>query len=511
MILATEGLIEELRQIGLPISVSEKLDAAEVLRVVDISDREAVKSGLGAVLVKNSEHQSAYDAVFDLYFASRATEAEQGGGQDGEPGEGDGSSDGEDSDGGRGLGGGFGEGGGGGLESLSEGAVRRLLIETLEKGDETSLLQRNLAQLLVARHAAIQPGRAVAGTYYLFRTMRAVNPESIVAELVRRGEGGGPGNPEPGNAEPGAEPAAGQPAGSRTTGADALSRRLLFEEYERRMNSFQQMIESEIRRRLVEDRGVDAVAKTLRRPLPEDIDFLTAANSQLAGMREIVQPLTRKLAARLQDKRKHSLKGAVNFRKTLRTSLSTGGVPLELEYHAPRPTKPELVVLADISGSVSAFAAFTLQLTNALRTEFARVRGFVFIDGVDEVTELLARADDVLAVTTEINREGLGVWLDGRSDYGNALDTYWARFGQDLKQRTTVLILGDSRTNYHSPRTDILAKISQRAGHVFWLNPEPRSAWDSGDSVVGQYARYCDAVVECRNLRQLKAFIEQLE
>jgi uncharacterized protein with von Willebrand factor type A (vWA) domain len=261
----------------------------------------------------------------------------------------------------------------------------------------------------------------------------------------------------------------------------------------------------------VADRGVDAVAKTLRRPLPEDVDFLTAATAQLETMRSVVQPLTRKLAARLQDKRKHSSRGPVNFRKTLRTSLSTGGVPLELEYHAPRPTKPELVVLADISGSVSAFAAFTLQLAYALRSEFSRVRGFVFIDGIDEVTDLLTGADDIVGVTTEINARGLGVWLDGRSDYGNALDSYWDRHGQDLRQRTTVLVLGDSRTNYHDPRTDILAKISQRAGHLFWLNPEPRSAWDSGDSVVGQYERYCDAVVECRNLRQLRAFIEQLD
>ncbi|MCW2522661.1 MAG: domain containing CoxE-like protein [Frankiales bacterium] len=500
MILATEGLIEELRQIGLPISVSEKLDAAAVLKVVDLADREAVKSGLGAVLVKNSEHQSAYDAVFDLYFARRAAEAEREQGADGDGGDGADGDGAEDGDGGQAAGG-FGDGGGGGLDSLDDASIRQLLIETLEQGDESSLLQRNLAQLLVARHAAIQPGRAVAGTYYLFRTMRAVNPEGVVVELVQRAEQKASGQPSPDAHGPSG------PAGK----PDPLSRRLLVEEYERRMAAFQQTIESEIRRRLVADRGVDAVAKTLRRPLPEDIDFLTAANAQLVGMREIVQPLTRKLAARLQDKRKHSTRGTVNFRKTMRTSLSTGGVPLELQYHAPRPTKPELVVLADISGSVSAFAAFTLQLAYALRSEFARVRGFVFIDGVDEVTDLLSGANDVLAVTTEINRRGLGVWLDGRSDYGNALDTFWSKHGQDLKQRTTVLVLGDSRTNYHAPRADILAKISQRAGHLFWLNPEPRPAWDSGDSVVGQYARYCDAVVECRNLRQLRTFIEQLD
>jgi uncharacterized protein with von Willebrand factor type A (vWA) domain len=191
--------------------------------------------------------------------------------------------------------------------------------------------------------------------------------------------------------------------------------------------------------------------------------------------------------------------------------MSTGGVPVVPIFRKPRPAKPELVILADISGSVSTFAAFTLQLTYALRSEFSKVRSFVFVDGVDEVTRVLEQADNIADATHRINSEGLGVWLDGRSDYGHAFDTFWERHGRELKSRTSVLLLGDARTNYHASRATVVKDMAARAGHVFWLNPEPVAAWDSGDSVMREYAKYCDGVFECRNVRQLRAFIEQLE
>jgi uncharacterized protein with von Willebrand factor type A (vWA) domain len=471
-----DGLVEELRKTGLPISVSEKMDAAAALTVLDLADRAAVKSGLAAALVKSSEHESAYDTVFDLYFGQRLLETEQGDvapGEDRQAGaEGGGPSQSGES--------------GAALDGLDDAAIRKLLIDSLDAGEQSTLLQRSLARVLVTRHAGIQPGRAVAGTYYLFRAMRALSPDLVLARLVERAE-------------------------QRLSGtADELTRRLLVDDAERKIAAFQQEIESEIRRRLVADRGVDAVAKTLRRPLPEDVDFLTASAEQMRALQDVLQPLARKLAARMGERRRHHRRGAIDFRKTIRRSLSSGGVPLDVYFHKPRPAKPELVVLADISGSVSAFAAFTLQLTYALRSQFARVRSFVFIDGMDDVTDLVGRARNILEVTGEINRLGLGVWLDGRSDYGNAFDTFWQRHGQELRQRTTVLVLGDSRTNYHASRADVLGKIAQRAGHVYWLNPEPRAAWDSGDSVIGQYARFCDGVFECRSLRQLRSFVERL-
>jgi uncharacterized protein with von Willebrand factor type A (vWA) domain len=291
----------------------------------------------------------------------------------------------------------------------------------------------------------------------------------------------------------------------------ALLQRLQLDGHEARLQRLRQVVEAEVRRRLVADRGAEAVARTLRQPLPEDVDFLTSSREQIVAMRGVIDPLTRRLAGRLAEKRRHRRRGALDFRRTIRASLGTGGVPVDPVFRKPRPSKPELFVLADISGSVSTFAAFTLQLMFALRSQFSRVRSFVFVDGIDEVTDVLARAPDVIDATRHINAMGSGVWLDGRSDYGHALESFWEHWGEQVRRRTTVIVLGDARTNYHNPAEGVLKAVRQRAAHLFWLNPEPRAAWNSGDSVMASYQPFCDAVHECRNIRQLKHFVEELD
>jgi uncharacterized protein len=483
MITAMDGLVDELRRVGIPVSVAEKVDAAHVLRHVALEDRDAVKAALRCVLVKDEEHEPAYDAIFDIYFAPVLP---RDGGDDRPAGPVTGGADGGADGGQDGTAarpGGTGGQGAGGLGSLDDAAIRRLLLQALDAEQWT--LVRTVAGVLVDRHAGIQPGRAVAGTYYLFRTLRAVDPDQLLATLVERA--------------------------ASEDNLDGLTRRLVTEQYERRVRRFQQEVEAQIRRRLVADRGAEAVARTLRKPLPEDVDFLTASAQQIAELREVLAPMARRLTARLAAKRRHHhRRGALDFRRTVRASMSTGAVPVTPVFRKPRPSKPELFILADISGSVSTFAAFTLQLTYALRAQFSKVRSFVFVDGVDEVTGILAEADNIVQATSRINAEGRGVWLDGRSDYGNALETFWERYGGQLRRRTAVLLLGDARTNYHASGATVVKRMAQQAGDVFWLNPEPATVWDSGDSVMREYAAYCDAVFECRNIRQLRSFIEHL-
>ena len=495
MIAALEGMIAELRQIGVPVSLAERIDAMQSLRHLPVGDRATVKAALRGVLVKTHEHELAFDAVFDLYFTAQPGQVQAAGQAQAAPGEdGQGAQDGQG-----GLGGqnGHGGGGGGGLGALDTATLTELLLTALRDGNE--VMMRALASLFVERHAGIEPGRPVAGTYYVFRTLRAVDPDRLLTRLT----GGG-------GQAPGQTPA--QAAGSATEQATAsMQRRLELEGYEAQLAKFRQMVEAQVRQRLVDDRGAAAVARTLRRPLPEDVDFLTSSRDQIADMRAVLDPLTRKLASRLAAKRRHKRRGALDFRRTVRRSLSTGGVPVRPAFRKPHPAKPELFVLADISGSVSTFAAFTLQLMYALRSQFSRVRSFVFVDGVDEVTDVLQQAPDVVEAARHINAAGSGVWLDGRSDYGHALSAFWDIWGEQVRRRTTVLVLGDARTNYHDPREGALKAVTQRAGHVFWLNPEPTAAWNSGDSVIGRYQPFCDAVYECRNIRQLRAFVEDLD
>ena len=466
MLAALEGMIAELRQIGVPISLSEKIDAVRSLQYLPLAGRDGVKSALRAALVKSHDHELAFDALFDLYFAPSAGRME-GSEPAGRPAAVNGRSG----------------AGGGSLGSIDDAGLTEVLLAALLDGNDAMV--RTVAGIFVDRHAAVEPGRPVAGTYYVFRTLRAVDPDKLMARLVA--------------------------ADAHPHEQSALLRRLQLDGHEAQMQRLRQAVEAEVRRRLVADRGAAAVARTLRHPLPEDVDFLTSSREQIVAMRSVIDPLTRRLAGRLAEKRRHRRRGTLDFRRTIRESLGTGGVPVDPVYRKPRPSKPELFVLADISGSVSTFAAFTLQLMFALRSQFSRVRSFVFVDGIDEVTEVLQQAPDVIDATRHINAMGSGVWLDGRSDYGHAFESFWERWGDQLRRRTTVIVLGDARTNYHDPAAGVLKAVRQRAAHLFWLNPEPRAAWNSGDSVIASYQPFCDAVRECRNIRQLRHFVVELD
>jgi uncharacterized protein with von Willebrand factor type A (vWA) domain len=290
----------------------------------------------------------------------------------------------------------------------------------------------------------------------------------------------------------------------------SLEERLEKDEFESRIEQFKQEVEAEIRRRLVADRGAEAMAKTLRKPLPEDVEFMHASRDEMQSLKKALYPLTRKLAARLARKRRHGRKGPLDFRNTVRHSLSYGGVPADPKFRYPRPAKPELMVVADISGSVAAFARFTLMFVYAIQNQFSKVRSFVFIDGIDEVTKFFKSTEDIGEAINRVNSEADVVWVDGHSDYGHAFEVFFERYGKDINSKTTVLLLGDARNNYHAAQSWVVKEMRKRARHVYWLNPEPKSYWNTGDSIVGEYGAHTDGVFECRNLRQLEGFVENL-
>ncbi|MGH3441074.1 MAG: VWA domain-containing protein, partial [Nitriliruptorales bacterium] len=196
-------------------------------------------------------------------------------------------------------------------------------------------------------------------------------------------------------------------------------------------------------------------------------------------------------------------------RKTVRRSLSTGGVPFEPEFRPRTPHKPEVFVVCDVSGSVASFARFTLLLVHSLQDQFSKVRSFAFVDTLDEVTDLLD-VDDFTASVSRMMRDADLVWFDGHSDYGHSLEVFHRRFASDLTPRSSVVILGDARNNYRQTNAWVLEDVAHRARRTFWLNPEPRQYWDTGDSIASSYARFCDEMVEVRNLKQLTAFVERI-
>jgi len=466
------AFVAELRAIGLPISVAENVDATAAVAAMPMTDRASLKSALAATLVKDSDHYGAFELVFEIFFGGRRVGVDDPAGP---------AADGAAAD--RGGASGNGAGGGRGVVAmLSDAELADLLLRAVLTGDR--MLIRAVAAEAVTRYAGIEPGRAVAGLYYLYHTLRELDLDRLLERLL---------------------------ASAAEAGLSEVDRRLAGDDYRARVDAVRTEVEAEIRRRLVADRGPEAVAGTLRKPLPEDADFLNASKEQLAAIRQAVQILGRKLAARLARKRRHQRRSALDFRRTVRRSLSTGGVPVDLVFRKPHPAKPEVMLIADISSSVAAFATFTLQLAYAIRSEFSRVRSFVFIDGIEEVTGVFETAPDLAAVTRHINSQTVAVRLDGHSDYGMVLETFWDQWGPQVRKRTSVIVLGDARNNYHAPRSWVLKSIRERARHLYWLNPEPAYSWDTGDSIVSEYAKHCDKMVECRNLRQLKEFVEALD
>jgi len=456
------GFIEELRAAGAPVSMVEAIDGMAAVEVVDIGDRVALRETLRATLIKSRRHERPFDVAFDAYFSRLpppGAGAEPTGDELplrplGEPAE-------------------------GGYAGLGE--LLDALLEALAEMDGDAVA--GLARSAVERLAGMEAGRPVGGAYYLYRTLRRLD----MAELGRRLAD----------------------ALSADSEASDFERRLIEEEAEARLQALREEIEEEILRRLVADRGREAVARTLRRPLIEDVDLMHAVGADLAEMEAAIGPLARKLAARLARRRRKRA-GRLDFRRTVRRSLATGGVPADPQFRRPRPHRPEVWLLCDISGSMATFSRFTLQLTHAMSTQFSGLRSFAFVDTVDEVTDFLGPGADFGSAVDRIAKEAEVVWLDGHSDYGNSLETFLDRYGKQLSARTTVIVTGDARNNYKPPRDAALGRVAAASRALIWLNPEPRAYWDTGDSAMSRYARHCASVHEVRTLRQLERFAESL-
>lgn len=444
------GFIAELRLAGVPVSMVESIDAMRAVEHVSLQDRSALKAALGSTLVKNVRDAEAFDVAFEVYFAYDRTHTVT-----------------EDED----------------LDAQTQeapppmsGSLQGMVGDALRAGD-TDLL-RALARLAVSRYAGMEPGRPVGGLYYVFRTLRALDLDALAADAM---------------AEPGLTP---------------LEERLLREEIDARLEEFRREVEAEVRRRLVADRGREAVAETLRRTPLLDRDLMHATRAELAAVEAAIRPLTRRLTARLARRQKLHSRGRLDFRKTMRSSLATGGVPVEPRFRRVRPSKPDVVLLCDISGSMATFARFMLQFVYAMSTQFSRIRAYAFVDGLDEVTAYFGPGVDFETALRRLGDEAQVVAFDGHSDYGHALERFWDV--RSLTPKTTVIVTGDARTNYRDPRPEVLAGIAEEAKSVYWLNPEPRRFWNTGDSVIRVYEPYCREVVEVRTLRQLESFVEQV-
>ncbi|HEY9368477.1 vWA domain-containing protein [Streptomyces sp.] len=462
------GLVQALRAHGLGIGPGETVDAGQALEVLGFTDRERMREGLAATLLHQEGHRALFDRVFDLYFPR-----------------GVGIPDGPQPD--------------AGTPDTAE--LRDRLVAALAAGDQALLGQLAAEAVGALGGFGSTPG---ADGWSSYQTLNRLRPETLLVRVraavraERAGRSGGGGG-------------SGRGGGSRgSEGTAEFTDRLEDDEIRRRIEAFRERVRTEARRRVAERQGTDRVARRAVGGTAESVDFLLAGRAQLDELRRTVRPLARKLATRLAARRRKAARGSIDLRRTLRGSLSTGGVPMRPVLRRRRPGRPELVLLCDVSGSVAGFANFTMLLVQALHDQFSKVRVFAFVNRVDEVTRLVARASaDPAGLGERVLAEATLTSWHGQSDYGTALGEFAERYADAVGPRSVVFVLGDARTNMSDPNLPALKTIADRARRVYWLNPEQPALWQTGDSVALTYAGLVE-MHPCRNARQLGELIARL-
>ncbi|MCE9622312.1 MAG: VWA domain-containing protein [Actinomycetia bacterium] len=452
-------LAERLRVVGFDIGTSEVIDASRTLQFIPIENGNLVRECLRAAMAKAPDPLGRFDRCFDAVFRHRANSADESAAS--------------------------------GAANASApiannesygptGGLDNAVLQALLSGDDDALAA--LAQQAVSMYdgGADDDG---SERRLMHRVLRAIDLSRMLSaamqQLRRNGE------------------------------IDELELILRRNELSQRIEEFRRRLAAEIARQLDGRSPLDAPPIPERASLDE-IDLLKLSRADYEELRRVLQPLLKKMAAKISQKRKLKSRGRLDVRRTVRRSLQTGGTPIDVVQRRRHPTRPEVVVLCDVSGSVAEFAQFTFSLMNALHNEVRKVRSFAFVDGVAEVTDVFQEAQHDIAVNRLVERRGV-VGLDGHSDYG-------AVFAQFAKQHledavgggTTVIISGDARGNYRDAGVDTFERISARARRVYWLNPEPTDLWGTTDSLIDSYRHGCTAVHEVRTVGQLADVIAQL-
>jgi uncharacterized protein len=440
---------EELRREGVAIGTSELLDAFSVLREIEWTEQRDFREALAATLAKSQEDRRVFELVFERFFF-RAVELAAAG-----EGVREGLED---------------EHGALDIDELSAeqlDALRQQIAAALQEGSEGAM--RDLARLAIAAFGRRQEGSGVVG---------------VDVQRIRRSLGL--------RAEPQPELPAEDPR------RDGVPREAL--------RRFEALLRRELERAQVQRTGSLPPARALG-----ELDRALPAGplADLAAVHRVVAQLRRRLATRGHQTRGHRHHAHVDVRRTMRASLQTGGVPVVLKYRPRRPRRPEIYVLCDVSTSVTSASVFFLSVLHALHDSFRKMRSFVFIERISEITDIFERERDFKAVNERISSDAGVADISGYTDYGRVWSELLEQIGDELNPRATVIVLGDARTNGRDPRADLFARIAARAGRTFWLNPEPRLYWNYGDSVIAAYEQHCTAF-ECWTTAQLEDFVRAL-
>jgi len=456
-----------LRQNGLKVSAAENMDTFAALGLTGIRDRQVLKDTLRATLVKRVVDIPVYDELFDLYFTGLGEIIKAAGAATRNAME------------------------------MSEEEFQRFL-EQLEEamksmGSELSelaraLLTNNTGQLERMLREAAQG----ANLQDIQRSFQEGQFANALAQLLGFG----------------------QLTQELATLKDALQRAGLSPEQiaqltayiDRRLQDLAHMVRSFVRAELEKQDPQLRDQQKMRSLADKSFYYLT--EDEIRKMKEAVAKLAQRLKHVIAIRRKRAKRGRFDLQQTLRKNLQYGGVPFKIILDTKKKEKPQVVMLCDVSDSVRNVSRFMLQFVYSVQDLYARVRSFIFVADLGEVTRLFE--DNEIHSAIDLSLRGTIINIYAHSDFGRAFRSFHRDYLSIINKRTSVIVLGDARNNYNLPHEWVLREVRQRAKQVIWLNPESRLTWGFGDSEMDRYAPHCDLVEECRNLNQLYRVIDKL-
>lgn len=459
-----------LRKSGIRVSVAESITAFEALDELSIDDRELFKDTLRTTMVKRGDEIATFDQLFDLYWSGFYDSLRESFGSVGDQ-----------------------------MTSMDidMDALLQQITEMLAQMDgdldlselAKALLTQDLSQLEnMIRDAAQEAGTGnienmLQVGFFSRRTVEGMGMEGAGRELENLAQM------------------------LEEAGMSPEQVKALRDMIGAMMESLRKVVRSFTEREL-QTQNHDYMEKFRQEMLTEK-SFYHLTEEEIARMREVVHRLAQRIKNILSIRRRRQKKGKLDLHATLRRNMATGGMPFNIIYKHRRKERPKLVILCDVSSSVANVSRFMLQFMYSLQEAFTRIRCFVFVSELGEVTPVFKDSDVSGAIEKALDGGGV-INVYTRSNFGLAFHIFWRDYLSSIDKRTTVLILGDARNNYNDDKAWCLRDIQSKAKNVVWLNPESPSAWGFGDSVMDRYLPYTDIAEECRNLRQLAKVVDSI-
>jgi uncharacterized protein with von Willebrand factor type A (vWA) domain len=460
--------VRSLRSAGMQVSSAEAIDAARALALVGYADREAMKASLRIVMSKSEEDDAVFGDLFDTFFsavqADRQAQAQQQA-REAEAGQQEGAEQAQPSSGSPS------EGERAGSPSSGGPSDADAFMTLAQSGDATAI---SVAMARAATAAGADDIRFASQTAFFVRKMlEQLGVQQVEAQLQ---------------------------AALAERGADARRRAQAIIEARAAM---QKHARSHVEQRF-EMFGRSATESFLDEVVTQR-EIGELSHRDMERMKVLIARMAKRLAVRHSRPRRVRNRGAIDVRRTLRANAGIGGVPFDLVWKTKKKDRPKIVAICDVSGSVAQYVKFLLLFLHALNEKVTDLEAFAFSARLYDVGRTLERMDFEQAMDRIVRDAG-----GGSTDYGQALMDLQSQSWDVIDRRTTVIVLGDGRSNDSDPRLDIFSELADRCRRLVWLCPEPPRRWGTGDSCMLQYEPFCSQLSYCATASDLERAVDEV-